>query len=117
MDELHGILTSYEIRIEKDNPPIKESNFKESKKTNKNKKNPKSNCNYNDDSKEDEEMANIVRKLKRGTNKYKGMILLECFNYGKIGHFSSKCLYAKNVYSDEEEVPKKEKKYQKGIRK
>jgi len=36
VDELHGTLTAYEIRIEYDNPPItsrKETNFKASKKT------------------------------------------------------------------------------------
>jgi hypothetical protein len=32
MDELHGILTSYEMRTEKDNPVIKEATFKASKK-------------------------------------------------------------------------------------
>jgi hypothetical protein len=35
------------------------------------------------------------------------------FNYGKIGHFSSKCPYARSLDSDEQEAPKKEKKYQK----
>jgi hypothetical protein len=70
-----------------------------------------------DDSDEDEEMANFVRKLKRGTGKYKGKLPLKCFNCGKIGHFSTKCPYAKNSESDEEEVPKKEKKYQKETRK
>jgi uncharacterized coiled-coil protein SlyX len=51
MDELHGILTTYEMRIEKDNPVMKESSFKEYKKTKKkNKENPKSYCICNDDS-------------------------------------------------------------------
>jgi hypothetical protein len=36
------------------------------------------------------------------------------FNYGKIGPFAKKCPYAKSSYSDEEEYPKKEKKYQNG---
>jgi hypothetical protein len=36
------------------------------------------------------------------------------FNCGKIGHFSNNCPYAKNLDSDEEEDPKKEKKYKKG---
>jgi hypothetical protein len=105
------------MRTEKDNPPRKEATFKASKKTKKNKQKPKSNCSCNDDSEEDEEMANFVRKLKRGTDKYKGMLPLKCFNCGKIGHFASKCPYAKNSDSDEEEVPKKEKKYQKGNKK
>jgi hypothetical protein len=45
-------------------------------------------------------MANFVRKLKKGTRKYKGMLPMKCFNYGGIGHFSSKCPH-KNKYSDE----------------
>jgi hypothetical protein len=117
MDELHGILTAYEMRIEKDNPVTKEATFKASKKTKKkNKKNPKSDCSCNDDSEEDEEMENFVRKLKRGTDKYKGMLPLKCFNCGGIGHFSSKCPHAKNKESDEEEDHKKKKKNQKGRR-
>jgi hypothetical protein len=74
MDELHGILKNYEMRIEKDNLVTKEETFKASKKTKKkNKKNPKSNYSCNDDSKEDEEMENFVKNLKRGTGKCKVM--------------------------------------------
>jgi hypothetical protein len=55
-----------------------------------------------------------LRRLKKGTDKYKGKLPSKCFNCGKIGHFSSKCPYARGLNSDnEEEVPKKEKKYQK----
>jgi hypothetical protein len=79
------------MRIEKDNLVTKEESFKASKKTNKkNTKNSKSYCSCSDDSEEDEEMENFIRKLKRGTEKYKGMIPLKCFNCGGIGHFSSK---------------------------
>jgi hypothetical protein len=53
-----------------------------------------------------------VRRLKKGTGKYKGKLPLKCFNCGKIGHFASKCPYARGSDSDEEEeVPKKEKYY------
>ena len=54
-----------------------------------------------------------MRKLKRGTDKYKGKLPFNCSNCGKVGHFASKFPYARGSYSDEEEVPKKEKKYQK----
>jgi hypothetical protein len=118
MDELHGIFTAYEMRTEQENPSKKEATFKASKKTKKKKKHKsKPNCSCSDDSDEDEEITNFVRKLKRGTDKYKGMLPLKCFNCGKIGHFANKCPYAKKSDSDEEEDPKKEKKYQKGNKK
>jgi hypothetical protein len=65
MDERHGIFTAYEMRIEKDNPVMKEETFKKSKKTKKqNKAKSKPNSSYNDDSEEDEEVVKFVRKLK-----------------------------------------------------
>jgi uncharacterized coiled-coil protein SlyX len=80
MDELHGILTAYEMRIEKDNSVMKEETFKASKKTKKkNKKNPKSDCSCSDDSEEDEEMENFVRKLKRGTKQIQRYASIEMF--------------------------------------
>jgi hypothetical protein len=48
-----------------------------------------------------------VRKMKRGTDKYKDKLPFKSFNYGKVGHFSSKSRYARGLNSDEEEVPKK----------
>jgi hypothetical protein len=79
---------------------MKEATFKESKKTKKKKmQESKPYCSCIDESDEDEEMENFVRKLKRGINKYKGMIPLKCFNCGGIGHFSSKCPH-KNKDSD-----------------
>ena len=35
--------------------------------------------------------------MKRGTCKYKGKIPLVCFNYGEIGHFSTKCSHKNNT--------------------
>jgi hypothetical protein len=52
--------------------------------------------------------------LQKGIGKYKGKLLLKCFNCGKIGHFAKNCPYSRNSGSDEEEETKKEKKYQKG---
>jgi hypothetical protein len=59
-------------------------------------------------------VENFIRKLKRGTEKYKGMLPLKFFNCDGIGRFSSKFPYSKNKSSDEEEYPKKKKKIQKG---
>jgi hypothetical protein len=102
MDELHGILTAYEMRIEKDkkeNPSRKEATFKASKKT----KTKEYKTSDNSDSESDAEEANFVRKLKRGSGKYKGKIPFKCFNCGEVGHFVAKCPYAKNRNSNEKE--------------
>jgi hypothetical protein len=55
--------------------------------------------------------------LKRGTDKYKVMLPLKCFNCGKFCHFANKCPYAKKSDSDEEGDLKKGKKYKKGKKK
>jgi hypothetical protein len=65
------------------------------------KSNPKPNCSCNDDSDEEEEMANSIRKLKKGTNKSRGKFSFKCFNCGKIGHFDDKCPYDENKENDE----------------
>jgi hypothetical protein len=44
-----------------------------------------------------------VRKLKKGSGKYKGKIPFKCFNCGKVGHFVAKCPYEKDESSDDEE--------------
>jgi uncharacterized protein YxeA len=54
MDELHGIFTAYEMRIEQENPYIKEENFKASKRSKKKGK-QKEHSRNNDFSKYDEE--------------------------------------------------------------
>jgi hypothetical protein len=102
MDELHEIFISYEMRTEQENLVTKEATFKEFNKTkNTNKKKSKPGCNCSDDSDGDEEMANFVRKLKKVTDKYKGVLPFNFFNYGGIGPFASKCPH-KNKYRDEE---------------
>jgi hypothetical protein len=60
-------------------------------------------------------MDNFIRRTQRGTNKYKGMIPLKCFNCDGIGNFSNKCPYKKNK-GNEDGDSKKKKQIQKGRR-
>ena len=36
-----------------------------------------------------------MRKIKRGSGKYKGKLPFKCFNCGRVGHFSTKFPYTK----------------------
>ena len=77
MDELHEILTAYEMRIKKEKLSKNEETFKASKKT----KTREHTSRDNSDSELDEEEINFVGKLKRGSRKYKAKIPFKCFNY------------------------------------
>lgn len=83
MDELHGILTAYEMR--KGGPSSKDAAFKAS-----NSKKGKERNDCSDESSVESELAQFVRKLKRGS-KIKGKYPLICFKCGKIGHYAAKC--------------------------
>jgi hypothetical protein len=51
-----------------------------------------------------------VRRLKKGSGKYKGKLPFKCFNYGKIGHFSSKYPHKRKDQTYDDEEKKKHKK-------
>ena len=96
MDELHGIFTAYEMRIEQENPDVKEATFKTSKRSKQNKKEQEEYRSNNDVSKDDEEVANFVKRLNKGTNnRYRGNIPLIFFNCDGIDHFANKCPHKK----------------------
>jgi hypothetical protein len=88
-DQILGKLTAYEMRIVKDKPTSREASSKADK---------------NEDSKPDEIEENFVKRLKKGSNKYKGKLTFKCFNYGRIGHFANKCPHkGKDQTCDDEE--------------
>jgi hypothetical protein len=97
MDELHGIFTSYEKRIEQENPDVKEASFKASKRSKQKKKEQEEYSNNNNVSEDDEEVANFIKRLNKRTNgRYRGKLPLICFNCDGIGHFANKCPHKKN---------------------
>ena len=73
VDELHGILTTYDMQTGLNETSKKEAAFKVSSK--------------NQSENLDDEEALLVSKLKKGIGKYKGNLPLKCFNCGRIGHF------------------------------
>jgi hypothetical protein len=96
MDELHGIFIAYEMRTEQENPYVKKAAFKASKRSKQKKKEQEEYSNSNDVSEDDEEVANFVKRLNKGTNsRYKGKLPLICFNCDGIGHFANKCPHKK----------------------
>ena len=108
VDQLHGIFTTQDMRTWSEKPSKGETTFKASK--TKMRHEQKTNDELSDIS--DEEISNFMKKLKKGTGKYKGKIPLICFNCGKIGYFANKCPYPKKEESDDERTFKNQKKIQ-----
>ena len=79
VDELHGILTAYEMITRQTGSSRKEAYFKVTSK--------------NQSENIDDEEALFVSRINKGTGKYKGKIPLKCFKCGRIGHFPHKCSY------------------------
>ena len=109
IDEMHGSLTAYEMRIGKAKHSDKEAAFKANNCT-------KAKTDSDDEEQSDEAEANFVRKLKRGKGKYKGKLPFKCFNCGGIGHFISKCPYSKTDKGDQESYFEKNHKMKSHVR-
>jgi hypothetical protein len=95
MDELHGIFTTYEMRTEQENPDVKEESFKASKRSKQNKKEQEE-YSSSVSSKDDEEVANFIKRMNKGTNdRYRGKLPLIFFNFDGISRFANKCPHNK----------------------
>ena len=80
------------MRTEQENPDVKETIFKASKRSKKKKKQQEEYSSNNDISEYDEEVANFVKRPSKGIDgRYRGKIPLICFNCDGIGHFANKC--------------------------
>jgi hypothetical protein len=97
-DQLLGTLTAYEMRIVKDKPTSREASFKADK---------------NEDSEPDEIEEKFVKRLKKGSGKYKGKLPFKFFNCGRIGHFADKCPHKKHDQNYEGEEKHKSRRFDK----
>ena len=86
------------MRINKDKYSTREASFK---------------ADNNTDSEFDDIEAKFVRRLKKGSGKYQGKLPFKFFNYGKIGHFASKCPHQKKDQNYDDEKKYKFNKYSK----
>ena len=86
------------MRINRDKSSTREAYFKADKNT---------------DSELDDIETKFARRLKKGSGKYQGKFPFKFFNYGKIGHFSSKCPHHKKDQKSDDEKKYKYKKYNK----
>jgi hypothetical protein len=95
-DKILGTLTAYEMRIFKDKPTSREASFKEDK---------------HEDSEPNEIETKFVKRLKKGSGKYKGKLPFKCFNCGKIANFTNKCPHKINDQTCDDEEKHKHKNF------
>ena len=93
MNQLLGNLAAYEMRL-----PQRKSNMREAAfKAEKSKEEKEDTCSCSD-----EEEAKFVKRLDRGSSKYKGKLPFKSFNCGRVGHYASKCPHKKSKNQTQE---------------
>lgn len=115
LDEVHAIITAYEMRIAGVEPSKREVAFKAFKKgMDGAQKKDKVVVIVLDNEENDEEEEKFMRRLRRGYGKYKGKLPFKCINCGRIGHFASKFPYGtKDGTKKKENISKNKKNYPK----
>eukprot|EP00253_Pinus_taeda_P007620 PITA_07620 len=90
MSQLHGILTTYEMR--KGGPSDRrEAAFKASGKGE-----------YYESGEEEE--SNFVRNLQRGTGRFRGKLPFKCFSCGRVCHYAAKCPHKDKIDKGKEPI-------------
>ena len=105
MNQLLGNLTAYEMRLPQRKSNVREVAFKTEKK----KEEKEDICSFSD-----EEEAKFVKKLDRGSGKYKGKLPFKCFNCGRVGHYAAKFPHKKTKNQTQESEKTISKNWQKG---
>lgn len=93
-DEMHGFLTTWEMRNEKGKPSDREVVFMATKST-------KARVESEEEDTLDLEESNFIWKLKIRQGKYKGKLPFKCFSCGGVDHFTAKCSYIESNDNDD----------------
>ena len=93
MTQLHGILTAFEMT--KGGPSdMREVAFKVSTKG-------KEKLNESGYISEEVYEVNFVKKLQRGSGRFKGKLPFKCLSFGRVGHYTTRCPHNKGKMYEE----------------